>query len=119
MGLRTEQASKKATPQALRIFAATLNAGNMVYTKNQKGFDQLFDDMIHGHDEPGSEADIFMIGYQESHDDGYRSGERLRKKLWTKQTKAMIKKIDDVSEKFRPRPKAVREQVKHLKKHLL
>lgn len=59
-GLEEKRATTR--PQ-LQLFASTFNAGNSQYSAEQTS--ELLRMLVHGHDEPGREADIVFLGLQE------------------------------------------------------
>lgn len=86
-------AAEKADPLSLRVFSATYNAGNHIFSKPEAA-GGLLDIIIDGHDIPGQEADILMLGIQEFQDKATAVGEEARTRhLWGRQSKQNMEQL--------------------------
>eukprot|EP00928_Gymnodinium_smaydae_P093813 TRINITY_DN7812_c0_g1_i1.p1 TRINITY_DN7812_c0_g1~~TRINITY_DN7812_c0_g1_i1.p1 ORF type:complete len:750 (-),score=96.12 TRINITY_DN7812_c0_g1_i1:291-2540(-) len=78
----------------LRVFAATFNAGNQRVIGSQQQFLKLTDQILDGHDTPGAEADIVVLGFQEFGDGNQEYLKTVRELYVWRQS--MKQRLDDL-----------------------
>lgn len=95
----------------LRVHAATFNAANKKYKDwKEEDYALLSETLLAGHEEPGNEADIVLLGFQEFEDDKYVMGNRLGESLlWKKQARAKMNELKKKAEDFSKAPDEINE----------
>eukprot|EP00931_Biecheleriopsis_adriatica_P044381 TRINITY_DN25398_c0_g1_i1.p1 TRINITY_DN25398_c0_g1~~TRINITY_DN25398_c0_g1_i1.p1 ORF type:complete len:731 (-),score=143.83 TRINITY_DN25398_c0_g1_i1:104-2296(-) len=120
-GLQTQSPASKE----LRVFATTFNAGNKPFNNNagNKEFDVTDDDLtktlVQGHEDPGEEADIIFLGFQEFRDSSYGWANMVRQQsLWRKFAKTKMDTLKADVERAATPPAEVYEAKAALAKEL-
>lgn len=88
----------EAMQDGLRVFAASFNTGNQRFDGEDSDYIELVDKLTSGHEAPGSEADLVLLGMQEFSDNGYGFGTFARTKtLWRGLSQSKQSSLHDLS----------------------